>query len=157
MSLTIKPAPVRRTVDVPATPARAFEVFTAGFDRWWPRTHSIGDAPMKEGILEGRSGGRWYSILEDGTECEWGDVLAWEPPTRVLLAWRINADWKYDPRLLTEVEVTFAPEGAGTRVTLEHRLIENMGEKAETVAAMVGAEGGWSGILKQFAAAVAAG
>ena len=37
MTLTITIAPVRKSVVVDVDPARAFEVFTAGFDRWWPK------------------------------------------------------------------------------------------------------------------------
>ena len=155
MSLAIKPAPVRKTLSVAATPQRAFEVFTAGFDRWWPRSHSIGEAPLKTAVIEQREGGRWYGLLENGVEAEWGDVLAWEPPTRLLLAWRIGADWKYDPRLLTEVEVVFTPEGEGTRVNFEHRLLENMGAEGEGARAAFDSEGGWTGLLQMFAAEAA--
>ena len=156
MSLAIKPAPVRKTLTVATTPQRAFEVFTAGFDRWWPRTHSIGEAPLKTAVIEPRRGGRWYGLLENGTEAEWGDVLAWEPPTRLLLAWRIGADWKYDPDLLTEVEVVFAAQGEGvTLVSLEHRLLENMGAEGEGARANFDSEGGWGGLLQMFAAEAA--
>jgi uncharacterized protein YndB with AHSA1/START domain len=155
MSLAIKPAPVKKTLTVAATPQKAFEVFTAGFDRWWPRSHSIGEAPLKTAVIEPHKGGRWYGLLENGTEAEWGDVLAWEPPTRLLLAWRIGADWNYDPDLLTEVEVLFTPEGAGTRVNLEHRLLENMGAEGEGARASFDSEGGWGGLLQMFAAEAA--
>ena len=149
-NLTIKPAPVRKSLSVKASPERAFEVFTARFDAWWPRTHSIGDAPLKEAVIEPREGGRWYGKLENGTEAEWGEVLAWEPPRRLLLAWRIGADWKYDANLLTEVEVTFTPEvGGATRVELEHRHLERMGEGAEATRAQL--DGGWPGLLHAFA------
>ena len=155
MNLAIKPAPVRKTLVVAATPQRAFEVFTAGFDRWWPRTHSIGDSPLQTAVIEQRLGGRWYGLLENGVEAEWGDVLAWEPPTRLLLAWRIGADWNYDPGLLTEVEVVFTPEGEGTRVNFEHRLLENMGAEGEGARASFDSEGGWTGLLQMFAAEAA--
>jgi uncharacterized protein YndB with AHSA1/START domain len=156
VSLAIKPAPVRKTVTVATTPQRAFEVFTAGFDRWWPRSHSIGEAPLRTAVIEPREGGRWYGLLENGTEAEWGDVLAWEPPTRLLLAWRIGADWNYDRELLTEVEVVFTPEGEGaTRVSFEHRLLENMGAEGEGARAAFDSEGGWSGLLQLFAAEAA--
>jgi uncharacterized protein YndB with AHSA1/START domain len=92
MNLAIKPAPVRKSVSVAAPPETAFRVFTAGFDSWWPRTHSIGEAALKTAVIEPRTGGRWYGLLENGSEAEWGDVLAWEPPRRLLLAWRIGAD-----------------------------------------------------------------
>jgi uncharacterized protein YndB with AHSA1/START domain len=155
MSLAIKPAPVRKTLTVAASPSRAFEVFTAGFDRWWPRSHSIGESPLKTAVIEPRQGGRWFGRLENGTEAAWGDVLAWEPPRRLVLAWRIGADWQYDPELLTEVEVIFTPEGEGTRVDFEHRHLERMGEGAEAVRASFESEGGWTGLLKMFAAEAA--
>jgi uncharacterized protein YndB with AHSA1/START domain len=151
MSLAIKPAPVRKTLTVATSPSRAFEVFTAGFDRWWPRSHSIGESPLKTAVIEPRLGGRWFGLLENGTESEWGDVLAWEPPRRLMLAWRIGANWQYDPELLTEVEITFTPEGEGTRVDFEHRHLERMGEGAEAVRASFESEGGWTGLLKMFA------
>ena len=151
-SLAIKPAPVRKSVSVKATPERAFEVFTARFDAWWPRTHSIGGSPLKEAVLEPRQGGRWYGRLENGAEADWGDVIAWEPPRRVLLAWRIGADWTYDPDLFTEVEVTFTPEADGaTRVELEHRHLERMGEAGEGMRAQFDSDGGWGMLLKLFA------
>ncbi len=155
MSLAIKPAPVKKTLVVAASPQRAFEVFTAGFDRWWPRSHSIGDSPLKTAVIEGREGGRWYGLLENGQEAEWGDVLAWDPPNRLLLAWRIGADWRYDPALLTEVEVLFTAEGEGTRVNFEHRLLENMGAEGEGARASFDSEGGWTGLLRMFAAEAA--
>ncbi|MBN9232827.1 MULTISPECIES: SRPBCC family protein [Phyllobacteriaceae] len=153
MTATISPSPVRRSVTVKASPARAFEVFTSGFSSWWPKTHSIGTVPLKTATIEPRAGGRWYETGEDGSECPWGDVIAWEPPQRIVLAWRIGTDWKFDPDLLTEVEVRFVPlASGGTRVDLEHRLLENMGPKAEETAVMLDSEGGWGGILLGFGA-----
>jgi uncharacterized protein YndB with AHSA1/START domain len=151
MNPVIKPAPVKKTLMVAASPRKAFDVFTAGFDRWWPRSHSIGESPLKTAVIEGREGGRWYGLLENGREAEWGDVLAWDPPNRLLLAWRIGADWQYDPALLTEVEVLFTPEGVGTRVSFEHRLLENMGPEGEGARASFDSEGGWNGLLQMFA------
>jgi uncharacterized protein YndB with AHSA1/START domain len=151
-SLAIKPAPVKKSVSVNASPEHAFRVFTERFDAWWPRSHSIGDSPLEQAVIEGREGGRWYGRLENGTEAEWGDVLAWEPPRRVLLAWRIGADWKYDPDLLTEVEVTFTPEvGGATRVELEHRHLERMGEAGQGLRAAFDSDGGWGMLLRLFA------
>jgi uncharacterized protein YndB with AHSA1/START domain len=151
MNPVIKPAPVKKTLMIAASPRKAFDVFTAGFDRWWPRSHSIGESPLKTAVIEGREGGRWYGLLENGREAEWGDVLAWDPPNRLLLAWRIGADWQYDPALLTEVEVLFTPEGVGTRVSFEHRLLENMGPGGEGARASFDSEGGWNGLLQMFA------
>jgi len=148
----IKPAPVRRSVFVKASPEHAFEVFTSGFDRWWPKSHSVGSSPQKASVMELKAGGRWYEVGEDGTETQWGEVMTFEPPRRVVLIWRIGADWKCDPDLHTEVEVRFTPEGEGVRVDLEHRNLEAYGERAEQVKAAIDSPDGWNGLLKIFAA-----
>lgn len=145
----ITPAPIRRTLTVRATPEKAFQVFTEGFDRWWPRSHTIGKAPLKEAVLEPRAGGRWYAIDVEGGEQDWGEVLEWEPPRRLLLAWRISAKWAYDPSVATEVEVQFTALGDGeVRVDLEHRHLERLGEGAQETAARL--RGGWPTILELY-------
>jgi uncharacterized protein YndB with AHSA1/START domain len=151
--------PVVKTIRVKATPKRAFEVFTADATRWWNKSHSINatKSPIEKVVLEPRVGGRWYEIGEDGSQCEWGKVLAWEPPGRVLLQWQISTDWKFDENLHTEVEVTFVQDGNETVVTLEHRFLERWGAKALENRAAVASEGGWGGILKGYAALVDAG
>jgi uncharacterized protein YndB with AHSA1/START domain len=158
MTRTIKPAPVRKTLTVAAPPQRAFEVFTAGFDRWWPRSHTIGKGPLKQAVLEPRVGGRWYGIDDDGSETDWGDVLVWDPPGRLVLAWRIGTDWQYHPDLLTEVEVTFTAQAQGTtRVDLEHRHLERMGDGAGGARDTFDSPNGWGGILQGYADAVRTG
>jgi uncharacterized protein YndB with AHSA1/START domain len=148
-------APVRKSVTVKAGAEHAFEVFTAGFDRWWPRSHHIGKVRMKRTIMEGHVGGRCYTEQIDGTECDWGQVTTWEPPRRVVLAWKIAASWQYEPDLAkaSEVEVTFTPVGDGsTRVDLEHRHFERVGSGWQTMRGMVDSEGGWGTLLQMFAA-----
>jgi uncharacterized protein YndB with AHSA1/START domain len=147
----IKPAPVRRSVFVKASPEHAFQVFTAGFDRWWPKSHSVGASPQRTARMELKAGGRWYEVGEDGSQTEWGEVMAFEPPHRLVLIWRIGADWKCDPNLHTEVEVRFTPEADGVRVDLEHRNLEAYGERAEQVKGAIDREGGgWGALLDTF-------
>jgi uncharacterized protein YndB with AHSA1/START domain len=149
-------APVRKTVTVEASPERAFRVFTQGIDRWWPRQHHIGQSPLKRAVLEPRLGGRWYSVCEDGSECEVGKVLSWEPPERLVLAWQITAHWQYDPSFVTEVEVLFIAEGPRrTRVELEHRDLDRFGAAAVELRERIGAASGWGLILESFARAAA--
>jgi uncharacterized protein YndB with AHSA1/START domain len=147
---------VRSSIIVAAPIARAFEVFTAGIDTWWPRDHTIGDAPLAEMVLEPRAGGRAYSVDVEGGECDWGRVLACEPPRRIVFSWDITLAWKRepDPARCSEVEVAFFAEGPDrTRVELEHRHFERHGEGWEQMRGAVGSPGGWGGTLAAFAAA----
>lgn len=152
MNVTIIPAPVRKSMAVKASPERAFEVFTNRMGRWWNKTHSINSSPQQDVILEPHAGGRWYERGADGSECQWGHVIEWDPPRRLLLAWQINADWKFDPALITELEIRFTPEGANsTRIDLEHRNLDRYGEKADQTRAALDSEEGWTGLLKAYA------
>lgn len=159
MNRTISIAPVRKTIVVQATPEKAFAVFTAGLDRWWPKTHNIGTAPLRESIIEPFVGGRWYSKCEDGSEAVVGHVSVWQPAERFVVSWEISAQWKPDARLAlaSEVEVRFVAEAAGgTRVELEHRKFERMGvQDGETMRK--GVDGGWPGLLELFAKEVSVG
>lgn len=146
--------PVRHSVTVKASPERAFRVFTRDIGRWWPRDHHIGASPMERAVIEPRKDGRFYEVGTDGSECEWGRVLVWEPPQRLVLAWQIQLDWKFHPDLAraSEVEVRFVAEADGrTRVELEHRCFERHGEGAEALPKAVGAEGGWPLIMRGYA------
>ena len=146
--------PVRRTISVSASVERAFRVFTAEFDTWWPRSHHIGKSPMKKAIVEGKVGGRCYTEQEDGTEFDWGRVLVWELPHRILLAWQITPEWGYQPDVAqsSEVEIRFSPvAGGGTRVDLEHRHFERHGSGAPTMRTAVDSPNGWTGVMQFFA------
>jgi uncharacterized protein YndB with AHSA1/START domain len=143
---------VRHSITVAAPQERAFEMFTEGFDSWWPRTHKIGQAELAEAVLEGRQGGRWYERDVDGIECDWGTVLVWDPPARVVLDWQLSGEFAYDADLHTEVEVSFVAEGPGsTRVTLEHRGLDAYGDQIDEVRRSIDSPGGWRGILELFA------
>ncbi len=157
MTRTLVIAPVRKSLRVNAPQARAFEVFTAGIDRWWPKTHGIGTSPLLQAVIEPFQGGRWYGRHEDGSEVTSGHVLAWEPPARVMFSWEINAQWKPDSAVASEIEIHFIAEGPSvTRVELEHRGFEALGEEGgEKMRKDV--DGGWPGLLELFRQAAEAG
>jgi uncharacterized protein YndB with AHSA1/START domain len=156
--MTVATESVRKSITVEAPQERAFHVFTAEFGTWWPReSHHIGQVEPEAVVVEGRAGGRCFERAPDGTECDWGKVVAYEPPERIVIGWQLNADWEYDPEFLTEVEVRFIREGESrTRVELEHRDLELYGERMEEVRASIGSEEGWSGLLRRFAEAAEA-
>jgi uncharacterized protein YndB with AHSA1/START domain len=144
--------PVRKEIVVHTSQERAFEVFTGQMERWWPKEHHVGTAPLARTVLEPRVGGAWYAICEDGSRSDTGKVLAWDPPHRVVLAWQLAAGWSYDPSFMTEVEVTFVAEGPRrTRVQLEHRNLERYGAAADDLRRSIDADGGWMLGLRSFA------
>lgn len=144
---------VRRSVVVDAPREQAFEVFTQRMTSWWPlQTHTIGAKPAAAAVMEPHEGGRWFERAEDGEECDWGRVLAWEPPHRVVLSWEITCDWHHDASVHTEVDVRFhAEDDRRTRVELEHRGLEAYAERAEEMRGVFDSDGGWRGLLRRFA------
>jgi hypothetical protein len=110
---------------------------------------------MTKAVLEGKMGGRCYSEQEDGTECDWGSILVWDPPRQFVMAWQINTSWQFEPDLAksSEVYVRFTPEADGfTRVDLEHRHLERIGENIGAFRSALDSPGGWSGLLALFGA-----
>lgn len=148
---------VRKEIVVETSQARAFRVFTEEQGAWWPlATHHIGEKDAETAIIEPRVGGRWFERAPDGTVCPWGKVLVWDPPGRIVLSWEIGPNWKSDLATSTEVEVRFVALGpALTRIELEHRNLDRLGDAAEALRGAFDSEGGWSGILKLYAARAA--
>jgi activator of Hsp90 ATPase-like protein len=156
MTTSNKPAAgpiVRKTVIVTAPLAVAFEVFTAQMQTWWPMaSHHIGEADCAAVVIEPRAGGRWFERGVDGVECVWGQVLVWEVPRRVVLAWQLSAQFRFDPSIHTEVDVRFVKiDERTTRVELEHRGLEAYGADAMAMHDTFNSPNGWNGMLDHYA------
>lgn len=146
---------VRKIVNVQAPQAVAWRVFTEKLGTWWPLgSYKIGKASAVDAVIEPRVGGRWYECGEDGSTCDWGRVLSWEPPSRLVLTWDITADWQFDPSLGTELEVRFIAEGTNaTRVELEHRHLDRYGARRDEMRTIFDSSGDWGRLLESFARA----
>ncbi|MGH7435657.1 MAG: SRPBCC family protein [Polyangiaceae bacterium] len=151
------PNSVRKSLHVKAPREIAWRVFTEKMGTWWPLAHyKIGKAKAVDAVVEPRVGGRWYERGEDGTTCDWGRVVLWQPPARLLLTWDIDANFQYDPSLNTEVDVQFIAVGSGeTRVELEHRRLDRYGARRDEMRRIFDAEGDWGRLLAMFAAVAA--
>ena len=142
--------PLSMTFEVQCSAEHAFETWTTRIGHWWPADHTVSGEPDARVVLEGRPGGRIYERTSSGAEHEWGEVIAWEPPRRLVYLWHLRRD-RTDA---TEVEINFIALGdASTRVEIEHRGWQRLGAR--------GADwrdanrGGWSALLPHFVAAVA--
>jgi uncharacterized protein YndB with AHSA1/START domain len=128
-------------------------MLTKEMGSWWPATHHIAKTPFAEIVVEPRVGGRWFERDSDGGECDWGKVLVFDPPKRLIVSWHLQADWHYDPDVAraSEVVFEFIAEGPeATRLEFEHRHLERHGEGWEQLRAGVDSPGGWTGILTAY-------
>lgn len=145
--------PITGTVTVGLPVATAFRVFTGSITTWWPHDYHIGRVDVAEIVLEPGVGGRWYERGVDGSECDWGRVLVWQPPDRVVFTWQINGSWEFDPdpEHASEIDARFTADGPGsTTVTVEHRYFERLvGGRAVNDA--INGGGGWELLLAGFA------
>jgi uncharacterized protein YndB with AHSA1/START domain len=105
---------------VPATPARAFQAFTAEIGQWWRPNQLFQFTPRAAGTLafEPGEGGRFTETAADGEVFEIGRITAWQPGARLAFTWRQAS---FAPGQVTTVEVRFEAVGSETRVTVEHR------------------------------------
>lgn len=142
--------PVRHSIEVTSAPDRSFVLFTSNMGSWWPNGRTPAANPAVDVIVEPEVGGRWYEIDAEGMETQWGKVVAYDPPERLVLGWQLGKDFKFEEGLLTEVEITFTPTSSGgTKVSLEHRNLERFGDYALERRAQV--DGGWPSRLADFA------
>lgn len=151
------PNSIKKTIIVEASQGIAWRVFTEKMGTWWPLAYyKLGIANAVDAIIEPHVGGRWFERGEDSSTCQWGSVLLWEPPSRLVLSWDVNADFKYDPTLNTEIEVRFTADGhKRTRVELEHRRLDRYGPRRDEMRRIYDAEGDWGKLLEAFAGVAA--
>ena len=142
--------PLQIDFTVSCSPEHAFATWAERSSLWWPTVHSFSGDPELTVTFEPEAGGRIYERTPDGTEHDWGEVLVWEPPERLVYLWHLAAD-RSDA---TEVEVSFRPEGAATRVLIEHRGWERLGSKGE--AWRDRNHEGWGGVLPLYREACSA-
>jgi uncharacterized protein YndB with AHSA1/START domain len=141
------------TVELPID--EAFTLFTEGIDTWWNRDHHLLEHSRM--VFEPRVGGNIYEAADDGRECRWSRVLAYDPPARVVFSWDIDPHWKIetDPARCSEVHVEFTEDEPGrTTVVLEHRHLDRHGDDWQSLVAPI--TSGWQqGGLDLYAAAAA--
>ncbi|MDG4790702.1 SRPBCC family protein [Micromonospora sp. WMMD1102] len=147
---------VRSSLRVPGPADRAFAVFTEGLADWWVKEYTwSGPQKLAKLGIEPGSGGMLYEIGPHGFRADWGRVLEWQPPRRLVFNWQIGPDRAPvpDPAHSSVVEARFAPQADGTTlVEVEHRDFDRHGEAAEGYREALTA--GWYELLSRYATAV---
>jgi uncharacterized protein YndB with AHSA1/START domain len=146
---------IRREIVVEVPIAEAFTTFVGRFGDFKPAEHNLLGSPIARTMFDPEVGGHIYDVAEDGSECRWARVLAYDPPDRVVFSWDIGPTWQIeaDPARTSEVEVRFVAESPGrTRVLLEHRHLERHGDGWEGVRTAIDGDAGWPLYLDRYAA-----
>jgi uncharacterized protein YndB with AHSA1/START domain len=142
----IKPflEPIRKSVDVPLPPEAAFTVFTQDISRWWPvgKKYAVFGDESSECGIQPFVGGDIFELSTRGERCVWGRVLAWDPGRLLRFSWFPGRS--HDTA--QTVEISFSPVSAGTRIDLEHRDWQTLGDRAADVRSGYGA--GWDEVLR---------
>jgi uncharacterized protein YndB with AHSA1/START domain len=141
---------IERSITVNAPVEDAFSIYTEGIATWWPLdTHSVAKEKADTVVFEPRSGGRIFERDTDGVEHVWGQVIEWDPPHRFVHTWHPGRG----DDTAQHVEMRFVPEGTGTRIDLEHRGWERLGEDAAKVYTSY--DVGWDYVLgERYLAAI---
>lgn len=149
--------PIRLSMTVPASPDHAFAIFTKGLVSWWPAEYTWSQEVLEILAIEPGQGGHCFEQGPHGFRCDWGRVLVWEPPHRLVFTWQISPKREPEPNpaRASEVEVRFVAEGPShTRVEFEHRHFDRHGEGGVEYRAALGSPQGWSYILDRYVKAV---
>ncbi len=112
---------IQKSIEVSLGVEDAFRVWTEKMDLWWPKHgHTRSGTTATTLVMERWAGGRLFERTDQGQEFEWGTVVVWEPPERLVYTWFLGAD-ETRP---TEIEVRFAAEGLETtRILVEQRML----------------------------------
>lgn len=145
---------VHAEVVVPVPVREAFSAFTERLGEFKPPEHNMLGVPIAETVLEPRVGGGIIDRGEDGSECRWARILAFDPPERLVFSWDISPRWQIETNLdhTSEVEVRFSPDGPSrTRVQLLHRHLDRHGPGWESTRDGVDGTDGWPRYLHRYA------
>ena len=94
--------PGRQSTLVRSDVRHTFDTFVRTIGVWWPVSpFSAGQDRVRDVTIDQHPGGRVYETWDDGTEVDWGELLAWEPPARFVMTWAMTP-------VPTEVELSFA-------------------------------------------------
>jgi len=138
--------PVVKAVVVRVPPARAFEFFTRDLAKWWPLAQFHTAPNPVDCMIEPRVGGRVFERAGDGLETLWGTVIAYEPPSRFAFSWIVGG---LSPDEAQLVDISFTPDGTGTRVELTHSGWEKLGDAAAANSLRERYDRGWATLIER--------
>lgn len=147
---------VRKSITVPVSVDIAFRIFAERPIEWIPAGHTFIRNPQSI-TMEPWAGGRFYERGADGTEIIRGTLVTWAAPERIVMTWRIGANWQpvADDEKASLIEVDFLSVGAAaTEVVVTNTQLYRHGELAGIIRSALDRPGPGE-TLQQYAEAVA--
>ena len=143
--------PIIKSIEVPCSQEKAFEVFLNKMDSWWPldrfTTSAMAGAPAKSIRVEAKQGGNIVEIGSDGAETLWGTIKSYDPHGFLSMEFHVpQPDENVESRSLLELQFTALGDDR-TRVKLTQSSWEALGEMAEQMHG--GYSGAWGVIFEQ--------
>ena len=149
---------IHHALTVPVSVEHAFAVFTEEMTNWWPAEYTWSQEVLDTMAIEPGKGGRCFERGPHNFTCDWGRVLVWEPPQRLVFTWQISPRREPvpDPAKASEVEIRFEADGpSSTRLVFEHRHFARHGEGWADYRAALDSPQGWPYILDCYGKTVA--
>ena len=140
---------IHHELEIASDADTAFEAFTDGLRNWWPPEYTwSGRSVLIDIGIEPGASGMCFEIGPHGFRCDWGRVLVWDPPLRLVFSWQIGPGREPvpDPDRASEVEVRF-PRG---RVELRHRGFDRHGPSGGDYRKALASPEGWPFMLDCF-------
>ena len=104
------------SIDIAATPAEAFRLFTEETEAWWQYGGKYRPMPQGVMIFEPGVGGRLLQ-KSDTEEYVFGQILTWVPGNTLEFEWKLH---DFLEGQMTRVRISFEPINTGTRLTVVH-------------------------------------
>jgi len=144
---------VRRTLTVQVPVERAFAIFADELAAWWPAEYTWAKDTLETIGIESGKDGRCFEVGPHGFRCDWGRVLEWNSPHRLVFSWQISPTRAPEPNpgKASEVEVRFESNGPhSTSVEFEHRKFSKHGDGAAEYREAMNSPQGWDYILSRY-------
>ena len=82
--------PIHKERTLPATPAKAFKLFTEHFHDWWPHEYTWSQNKLEKITIAPKVGGLCTEIGPNGFRCDFGQVTQLEMDSLIAFKWQIG-------------------------------------------------------------------
>lgn len=151
--------PVKLEVDVPLPLEKAFDAFVHRFSQWWPAEYTWSQGVLESIDIEPLVGGRCTEFGPNGFQLDWGQVVDFESPGKIVFRWQIDPNRvpQPDPEKSSMVAVTFhATDSKTTILKLAHSEFDNHGVGSEGYREAMNSDMGWRYIINKYLTYVSA-